>query len=92
LTPAGLIDPPFIEILRPGEEVQKATVTLLMKEMIDDLVSVTEILTAALCSVAANPVGGMDVHVVELPIDQRSNKHQRFYYGTLFGEQVVRMD
>ena len=25
------------------------------------------------------------------PLDQRSNKNQRFYYGTLYGDQIVRM-
>jgi hypothetical protein len=91
LTPGGLIDPPFIEIVRPGEEPQKATVTLLMKQMIDDLLSVSEILMANFCTMHTQPVGGMDVQVVELPLDQRSNKLQRFYYGTLFGGQIVRM-
>lgn len=91
LTAAGSIDPPYIEILRPDQEPQKETVVLLMKQVIDDLVSVTEVLTAALCGVAAKPFGGMDVQVVELPLDQRSNKDQRFYYGTLFGDRIVRM-
>jgi hypothetical protein len=91
LMPSGLIDPPYIEILRPGEEPQKATLTLLMKQLIDDLLSVSESLMAGFCTEAAQPVGGMDVHVVELPLDQRSNKNQRFYYGTLLGDQIVRM-
>jgi hypothetical protein len=91
LTPAGLIDPPFVEIVKPGQEAQKATVTLLMKQINDDLLAVSELLMAGFCSVSAHPVGGMDVHVVELPLDQRSNKNQRFYYGTLYGDKIVRM-
>jgi hypothetical protein len=38
-----------------------------MKQLIDDLLSVSESLMAGFCIEAAQPVGGMDVHVVELP-------------------------
>ena len=64
---------------------------LFMKQMTDDLLSVSEILMANFCTVAAQPVGGMVVQVIDLPLDQRSNKLQRFYYGTVFGDQIVRV-
>lgn len=91
MTPSGLIDPPYVEIVRPGEEKQKATITLLMKKMVDDLLSVSEVLIAHLCAVHVQPFAGMPIDVVELPIEQRSNKTLRFYYGCLYGDQIVRI-
>jgi hypothetical protein len=90
MLPTGLIDPPYVEIVRPGEEKQKATITLLMKKVVDDLVSVSEVLIAHLCAAHVQPFAGVPVKVVELPADQRSNKKQRFYYGCFYGNQIVR--
>ncbi|WP_027520412.1 hypothetical protein [Bradyrhizobium sp. WSM1417] len=91
MTPSALIDPPYVEIVRPGEEKQKATITPLMKKMVDDLLSVSEVLIAHLCAVHVQQFAGMPIDVVELPIEQRSNKTQRFYYGCQFGDQIVRI-
>jgi hypothetical protein len=90
MLPTGLIDPPYVEIVRPGEEKQKATITLLMKKLVDDLLSVSEVLIAHLGAAHVRPFAGMSIDVVELPVEQRSNKNQRFYYGCLYGDQIVR--
>jgi len=91
LMSSGQIALPAVEIVRPGEQPEIATITLLMKKVIDDLVSVSEVLMAHLCNVHVQSFAGMPVQVVELPEEQRSNKKQRIYYGCLFGEQIVRM-
>jgi hypothetical protein len=90
LTPSGNIDPPFINVVRPGEEPHKATITLLMNKIVDELVSATEVLIAFLCSANARPFGGRSVGVVELPLEQREYKHQRFYYGVPWGDGIAR--
>jgi hypothetical protein len=90
LTPSGNIDPPFINVVRPGEEPHKATITMLMKQVVDELVSATEVLIAFLCSVNARPFGGLSVGVVELPLEQREYEHQRFYYGVPWGDGIAR--
>jgi hypothetical protein len=61
-----------------------------MKKVIDDLVSVSEVLMAHLCNLNVQPLAGMPIQVVELPEDQRPNKHQRFFYGCMYGDQIVR--
>jgi hypothetical protein len=87
----GKIALPSVEIMRPGEPTETATITLLMKKMTEDLVSVTELLMAHLCAVNVQPFAGMPVQVVELPIEQRSaSKEQRFFYGIYYGDQIVR--
>jgi hypothetical protein len=91
LLPSGQIEPPCAEIVRPGEKTEKNTITLLMKKVTDDLVSVAEILMAHLCGANVQPFSGMPIHVVELPLEQRSNKNQRIFYGCLHGEQLVRI-
>jgi len=89
LLPSGQIDPPFVEVVRPDEQPHKATVTLLGK-VADDLVSATEVLMACLCGVNARPFSGISVGVFEFPVEQREFKHQRFYYGTPWGDQIAR--
>jgi hypothetical protein len=64
------------------------TVTLLMAEVTENLLAVTAVLMAHLCNV--NVVGGLAINVVEWPPEQRAFKHQRFYYGTQLGDQIVR--
>ncbi len=91
LLASGEIASPSIEIVRPGEDAAMATITLLMKEMTDDLVSVSEVLMAHLCNVHVQPFAGMSVQVVELPPEQKPNKHQRYFYGCLHGGQIVRI-
>jgi hypothetical protein len=59
-----------------------------MKKVIGDLMSVSEVLMAHLCSVNVQPFAGMPVQAVEPPGGQRSNKKRR---GCVFGEQIVRM-
>jgi hypothetical protein len=90
LVSSGQIAPPAVEIVRPGEEPEIATISLLMKKVIDDLVSVSEVLMAHLCNLNVQPFAGMPIQVVELPEDQRPNKHQRFFYGCMYGDQIVR--
>jgi len=90
LLPARKIDRPSVEIVRPGEESIAYPITMLMKTVTDDLVSVAEVLMAYLCSVNVRPLAGMSIHVVEPPQEQRSNKKQRFYYGYFNGKQIVR--
>ena len=90
LLPSGQIDPPFMEVVRPDDQPQKATVTLLMRKVADDLVSATEVLMACLCGVNARPFSGISVGVFEFPVEQREFKHQRFYYGTHWGDQIAR--
>jgi hypothetical protein len=58
LLTSGQIAPPAVEVMRPGEDLATATITLLMKKVIDDLVSVSEMLMAHLCSVNVGPVRG----------------------------------
>jgi hypothetical protein len=91
LVASGEIAPPSVEIVRPGEDTATATITLLMKKVTDDLVSVSEVLIAHLCNVNVQPFAGMPVQVVELPPEQKPNKHQRYFYGCLHGGQVVRI-
>jgi hypothetical protein len=83
------IDRPSVEIVHPGEETATSTITMLMKTVTDDLVSVAEVLMAYLCSVHAQPFAGMSIHVVESPQEQRSKNKQRFCYGYFNGEQIV---
>jgi hypothetical protein len=90
LLPSNEIALPAVEIVRPGEDAQKATIALLMKKITDDLVTVAEVLMAHLCGANARPFSGFPVGVVELPVEQRPNKRQRYFYGTLLGEQMVR--
>ena len=61
-----------------------------MGKIVDDLVSSTEVLIALLCGVNARPFGGVPVVVFEMPPEQREYKHQRFYYGVPWGDQIVR--
>jgi hypothetical protein len=91
LLASGTIELPYVEVVRPGGQAQKATITLLMKQIIDDLVSAAEGMIACLCAVNVHPLAGMPVQVVELPPEQKPNKHQRFFYGTFFGGQIVRI-
>ena len=90
LLPSTEIAPPTFEIVRPGEGAQSATITLLMTQIVDDLVSVTEVLIVYLCRATVQPFAGFAINVVELPLEQRSNKEQRFYYGCQHGGQIVR--
>lgn len=91
LVPSGEIALPSVKIVRPGQETATATITLLMKQWTDDLVSVTEVLLAHLCGAHVQPFAGFPVQVVELPSEQRSHKHQRFYFGHFDGQRIIRM-
>jgi hypothetical protein len=91
LLASGQIAPPAVEILQPGEEATTVTITLLMKQVIDNIVSVSELLMAHLCGARAESFAGIPVQVVELPVEQRSNKNQRIYYGCYMGEQLCRI-
>lgn len=91
LLTSGEIALPSLEIVRLGKEPATATITWLMKKMTDDLVSVGEVLMAHLCNVNVQPDANRPVQVAELPEDQRSNKHQRFYYVCNVGGQIVRI-
>jgi len=89
---SGHIAPPYVEIVRPGEDAATATITLLMTQITDDLVSVAEVLMAHLCGAHVQPFAGIPVQVVELHADQRgANRHQRFVYGCYNGDQVIRV-
>jgi hypothetical protein len=91
LLPSGKIALPAIEFVRPNQDPEGGTVLLVMSQLIDDLVVVVEMLMAHLAGTHARPFAGIAVGVVELPEDQRANKLQRIYYGTYFGDQLVRM-
>jgi hypothetical protein len=91
LLPTGQIAPPAVDIIRPGEELATATITLLMKKVTDDLACASEVMIAHLCNVNVQPFAGMPICVVELPLEQRPNKNQRMFYASQLGDQIVRM-
>lgn len=91
LLASGEIALPSVEIVRPGEETETATITWLMTQVAENLVSASELLMAHLCAANVQGFPGLPVQVVELPLEQRGNKLQRIYYGCLHGDQLVRI-
>jgi hypothetical protein len=62
-----------------------------MCRLTDDLVSVTEMLIAFLCSVNVQSFSGTPVELIELPPEQRGGrKDQRFFYGIWMNGQLAR--
>jgi hypothetical protein len=90
LLPNGTIDRPSIQIMKPGEKVASAPVVMLIEHWTEQLVIAAEGLMALLCGVAVQSFAGVPVSVVELPVDQRPNKHQRMFYGCFYGQRIIR--
>lgn len=91
LLPSGQIALPAAEIIRKGAQPETPAITVLMKTVIDNLTSVSEVLLAHLCNENAQPFAGMAIWVAELPPEQRTNKDQRISYVTRLDDQVVRI-
>ncbi len=89
LLPTGMIDLPAITLVRLGQENAKATVTLWMQRMVDDLVSVCEVLIAHLCGANVQPLAGFPTFVTELPVEQRGNPIVRFSYASMMGDRII---
>lgn len=86
---SGLLVPPSVTIMRPECEPAQVTIVALMTGTTAELVTACELLFAYLSSVHAHPPMGLPIQVLELPLEQRRNKHLRFCYGTRDGERVI---
>lgn len=89
LQASGRIALPSVEIVRPDQEAATATINLLMKLLTDELLSITEVLMAHLCSHHVQLFGGIPMQVFELPPEQRQNQHLRFSYGWHDSERII---
>ncbi len=90
LMPTGAIALPSIEIVRAGKDRDTAGVSPFLTRLIDDLLLVGEMFIVHLAGTHVQPFSGIPVFVTELPVDQRANKLQRYYYGAMWGGRLVR--
>lgn len=91
LLPSGQIMVPSIEIVRPGEEASQDALTSLMSQITDDIANVAESFMAYLCNAHVQPLSPFPIHVIELPLEQRSNPLVRMSYGCIQGDQIIRI-
>lgn len=87
----GKIMVPSVEIVRPGLETSKSTLTSLMSQVTEDIADVTEVLMAYLCNAHVQPLPPFEIQVLELPPEQRGSPLVRMSYGCIQGGQVIRI-
>ncbi len=75
--------PPTIEVVHPETPQQPVSVTALMKRATDQIVFIFEGMIAHLCNSNVERCGGMEVRVVELPLERCPNKNVRLTYEVL---------
>lgn len=91
LLPDGQIMVPSVEIVRPGLETSKDSLTSLMSQVTKDIANVAEVLIAYLCNAHVQPLPPFEIQVLELPVEQRGNPLVRMSYGCIQGDQVIRI-
>ena len=86
LTPQLELRPPWVHIVQVVKEPLQGTLTSLMSQITDELVSIAEGFIASLAAANAKPFSGFDLYVMRLPEDRRPswNPHQGFSYGINF--------
>lgn len=89
LLPTGEVQPPSFEMVRAGENISRGTLTILMAQITESVISISESLMGHLCATHLVPFGGLPVSVFSLPPEQRSNPHLSLCYGIRQGDKIV---
>jgi hypothetical protein len=90
LLPTLELTPPSVEIVRAGQDTMSGSLSSLMVQITEELVSIVETFIGLLCGANVQSVGSFKVLVVERPAEQRPkwNPHQRIYYGIIMNGEV----
>jgi hypothetical protein len=90
LLPSGQLAVPSVEIVRPGQSVERHGITALMNSVTDGLVNVCEAFFVHLCDSNIQVQGAFSsLQVIEVPLEQRQNPHIRFSYGYCDGQKMI---
>lgn len=86
---SGQISCPTVDILLNGEGPHHNHIHALMEAITETLPETVELFFAFICDKNVGGFSGTKLFVQEFT-PQGGNKHQRFYYATMMGEQIVR--
>ena len=91
LDSTNVLLPPTIEIIHPRTPLERAPVSVFFGQALENIVRVVELMMVFLCARHVKSVGGLAVHVIELPPERRRSPHVRYGYGAMLGDQLVPM-
>ena len=83
--------PPTVEIIHPRTPLPSVSVNALFRQTLENLVRVVELMVVFLCARHVSTIGSFPVQVVEFPQERRHSPHVRYGYGTIIGDEIVRM-
>ena len=80
--------PPMVELTHPKTPFDKVAITEFMEFVQTNTIEIVELMMVYLC--ARNISGGtLDMSVIEIPQDRRTNPNVRYGYGVMIGGQLV---
>ena len=83
--------PPTVEIVHPRTPLPSVSVNAFFRQTLENLVRVVELMVVFLCARHVSTIGSFPVQVVEFPQERRHSPHVRYGYGTIIGDEIVRM-
>jgi hypothetical protein len=81
LEPDGMIAPPTIELRLRKSNLQRCSLSHLLREIAASLQICFEMMVVHMCSKGAQVVAGVQVYVLEMPEEDQKARHVRFGYG-----------
>lgn len=82
---------PGIAVVHPQTPVAAASTRTFFQQVLADVAHVGELLPVFLCARKAAPIGGMPVHVIELPPERRKYRHARYAYGAVLDGRTAQV-
>lgn len=85
----SVLHPPTIAVVHPRTPRDSLPVREFFAESLETVVYFAELMLVSLSARRARPVGGLPVHVIELPPERRKYPHVRYGYGAILNGDVV---
>jgi hypothetical protein len=89
LNSAMQVVPPTIEIIHTKSHQPPILIEHFMGELTEQISVMFESMIAFMCAKHAQPLGGFEIGLIELPENQRRTKYVRFSYGLCDGTPVL---
>ena len=85
----GYLVTPTIEVIHPISRLEPTSASQFMRYVTDGLVNTVEPMLGFLCGRHVQPVAGLQFVVCVIPEEKRKNRHVRFGYALVHGDNVI---
>jgi hypothetical protein len=85
----NILIPPMLEVVHPETSQSEIPLSTFLENIFDNIIDDIEMIMAFLCERKVQSFNGLELHIIEIPEEQRQYKSLRYRFGAIFNGQLV---